>query len=75
MDQINRTQMITLSNAAYQLGQYGEAKKVLVAWLHKFPNDLWIRYRLAIILYKLGEFESAIRLCELIVSEDPDFYG
>ena len=74
MDQINRTQMITLSNAAYQLGQYGEAKKVLVAWLHKFPNDLWIRYRLAIILYKLGEFESAIRLCELIVSEDPEFY-
>ncbi len=74
MDQINRTQMITLSNAAYQLEQYGEAKKVLVAWLHKYPNDLWIRYRLAIILYKLGEFDSAIRLCELIVSEDPEFY-
>ncbi len=74
MDQINRTQMITLSNAAYQLDQYGEAKKVLVAWLHKYPNDLWIRYRLAIILYKLGEFENAIRLCELIVSEDPEFY-
>ncbi len=74
MDQINRTQIITLSNAAYQLGQFGEAKKVLVAWLHKYPNDLWIRYRLAIILYKLGEFESAIRLCELIVSEDPEFY-
>ena len=66
--------MITLSNAAYQLERYGEAKKVLVSWLHKFPNDLWIRYRLAIILYKLGEFESAIRLCELIVSEDPEFY-
>ncbi len=74
MDQINRSQIITLSNAGYQLEQYGESKKVLVAWLHKYPNDLWIRYRLAIILYKLGEFESAIRLCELIVSEDPEFY-
>ena len=74
MNQINRNQIITLSNAAYQLEEYGEAKKVLVAWLHKYPNDLWIRYRLAIILYKLGEFENAIRLCELIVSEDPEFY-
>ena len=74
MEQINRSQIITLSNAGYQLGQYGESKKVLVAWLHKYPNDLWIRYRLAIILYKLGEFENAIRLCELIVSEDPEFY-
>ena len=74
MAQINRTQIITLSNAAYQLDQYGESKKVLVAWLKKFPNDLWIRYRLAIILYKLGEFENAIRLSEMIVSEDPEFY-
>ena len=74
MGQINRSQIITLSNAAYQLEQYGESRKILVAWLHKYPNDLWIRYRLAIILYKLGEFEKAIRLCELIVSEDPEFY-
>ena len=74
MNQINRNQIITLSNAAYQLEQYEEAKKILVSWLHRFPNDLWIRYRLAIILYKLNEFESAIRLCELIVSEDPEFY-
>lgn len=74
MGQINRAQIITLSNAAYQLEQYSESKKVLVAWLHKFPNDLWIRYRLAIILYKLGEFEKAIRLSEMIVSEDPEFY-
>ena len=74
MGQINRSQIITLSNAAYQLEQYGEARKVLIAWLRKFPNDLWIRYRLAIILYKLGEFEKSIRLCELIVSEDPEFY-
>ena len=74
MNQINRNQIITLSNAAYQLEEYNEAKKVLVAWLHKYPNDLWIRYRLAIILYKLAEFENAIRLCELIVSEDPEFY-
>ena len=74
MGQINRAQIITLSNAAYQLEQYGESKKVLISWLKKFPNDLWIRYRLAIILYKLGEFENAIRLCELIVSEDPEFY-
>ena len=74
MGQINRAQVITLSNAAYQLEQYSESKKILVAWLRKFPNDLWIRYRLAIILYKLGEFEKSIRLCELIVSEDPEFY-
>ena len=74
MDQINRTQIITLSNAAYQLGQFGESRKILVAWLRKYPNDLWIRYRLAIILYKLNEFEKAIRLSELIVSEDPEFY-
>ncbi len=74
MGQINRSQIITLSNAAYQLEQYGEARKVLVAWLRKFPNDLWIRYRLAIILYKLGEFEKAIRLSELIVAEDPEFF-
>ena len=74
MGLINRAQIITLSNAAYQLEQYNESKKVLVAWLYKFPNDLWIRYRLAIILYKLGEFEKAIRLCEMIVSEDPEFY-
>ena len=74
MGQINRAQIITISNAAYQLEQYGESRKILVAWLHKYPNDLWIRYRLAIILYKLGEFEKAIRLCELIVSEDPEFY-
>ena len=74
MGQVNRSQIITLSNAAYQLEQYGEARKVLVAWLRKFPNDLWIRYRLAIILYKLGEFEKAIRLSELIVAEDPEFY-
>lgn len=74
MGQINRSQIITLSNAAYQLGQYGESRKILVAWLHKFPNDLWIRYRLAIILYKLGEFEKAIRLSELIVAEDPEFF-
>ena len=32
--------------------QYGESRRILVAWLHKYPNDLWIRYRLAIILYK-----------------------
>ena len=31
MNQINRNQIITLSNAAYQLEEYGEAKKVLVA--------------------------------------------
>ena len=62
MAQINRTQIITLSNAAYQLDQYGESKKVLVACLKKFPNDLWIRYRLAIILYKLGEFENLLGL-------------
>ena len=74
MGQINRTQIITLSNAAYQMEQYGESRRILVAWLHKYPNDLWIRYRLAIILYKLNEFEKAIRLCELIVSEDPEFY-
>ncbi|MBR6088358.1 MAG: tetratricopeptide repeat protein, partial [Anaerolineaceae bacterium] len=74
MGQINRTQIITLSNAAYQLEQFGESKKILVAWLHKYPNDLWIRYRLAIILYKLGEFEKAIRLSEMIVAEDPEFY-
>lgn len=74
MGQINRAQIITLSNAAYQLEQYGESRRILVAWLHKYPNDLWIRYRLAIILYKLNEYEKAIRLCELIVSEDPEFY-
>lgn len=74
MGQINRAQIITLSNAAYQLEQFGESRKILVSWLHKYPNDLWIRYRLAIILYRLGEFEKAIRLCELIVTEDPEFY-
>lgn len=74
MVQISRTQIITLSNAAYQLNQFAESKKALITWLKTYPNDLWIRYRLAIILYKVGEYESAIRLCELITSEDPEFY-
>ncbi len=74
MVQINRTQIITLSNAAYQLNQFTESKKALISWLKTYPNDLWIRYRLAIILYKVGEYENAIRLCELITSEDPEFY-
>ncbi len=74
MLQISRTQIITLSNAAYQLNQFAESKKALITWLKTYPNDLWIRYRLAIILYKVGEYENAIRLCELITSEDPEFY-
>ncbi len=70
---INRQSIITLSNAAYQLEDYSQARHIMIAWLKKYPNDLWLRYRLAIVLYKMGEYDSAIRLCELIVNEDPEF--
>ena len=43
----------------------------------EFPNDLWIRYRLAIVLYKSGKTNEAIRLNEIILKYDPEFlkYG
>ena len=74
MAQLFRNQIIDLSNAAYQLEKYNDSKKILIAWLTKYPSDLWIRYRLAIVLYKLGEFDDAIRLSELIINEDPEFH-
>lgn len=73
MAQLTRSQIIDLSNSAYHLKNYQESRKILIAWMKKYPNDLWICYRLAIILYKLGEFENAIRLGELITTEDPEF--
>lgn len=30
MEQVSRTQIITLSNAAYQLNQFNESKKALI---------------------------------------------
>lgn len=71
--QITRSQIITLSNTAYQAENYAFAKKVLILWLKTYPNDLWIQYRLAIILFKLGSKDDAIRLCEIIVKRDPEF--
>ena len=70
---INRSQIIELSNAAYQVENHIFAKKILISWLKKYPNDLWIQYRLAIILLKLGMKEEAIRLSEIIVNHDPEF--
>ncbi len=71
---INRTQLIDLSNAAFQLGNFDCARKLLIAWLKEFPNDLWIRYRLAIVLYKSGKTNEAIRLSEIILKYDPEFF-
>ena len=71
--EINRNQLIDLSNAAYQLGNLEIARKLLIAWLKEYPNDLWIRYRLAIVLYKSGKLNEAIRLCEIILKTDPEF--
>ena len=70
---ITRNQIIELSNSAYQLGDYECARRILIAWLKEYPNDLWIRYRLAIVLYKSGKQNEAIRLCEVIVKFDPEF--
>ncbi len=70
---ITRSQIIALSNAAYQLENYAFAKKALIFWLKTYPNDLWIQYRLAIILFKLGEKDDALRLCNIIVNRDPEF--
>lgn len=70
---INRSQIIELSNAAYQVENHIFGKKILISWLKKYPNDLWIQYRLAIILFKLGMKEEAIRLSEIIVNHDPEF--
>lgn len=71
--EITRNQLIDLSNAAYQLGNLESARKLLIAWLKEYPNDLWIRYRLAIVLYKSGKINEAIRLCEIILKVDPEF--
>lgn len=70
---INRSRIIELSNAAYQVENHIFGKKILISWLKKYPNDLWIQYRLAIILFKLGMKEEAIRLSEIIVNHDPEF--
>ncbi len=71
--QITRSQLIDLTNAAYQLGNFESARKLFIAWLKVYPNDLWIRYRLAIVLYKSGKKNEAIRLCEVIIRYDPEF--
>ena len=65
--------MMDLSDAAYQLENLEWSKKILITWLRTYPNDLWIRYRLAIILYKSGQNKDAIRLCETIIAIDPEF--
>lgn len=70
---ISRKQFVELSNAGFQIGNYEIAEKLLIVWLKSFPNDLWMRYRLAIVLFKLGKFNDAIRLSELIVDFDPEF--
>ena len=38
---INRTQLIDLSNAAFQLGNFDCARKLLIAWLKEFPNEIY----------------------------------
>ena len=70
---INRSQFIELSNTAYQVENFAFAKRIIISWLKKYPSDLWIQYRLAIILYKLGLKDEAIRLSEIIVDHDPEF--
>ncbi len=70
---INRSQLIELSNTAYQVENFSFAKKIIISWLKKYPNDLWIQYRLAIILFKLGMKDEAIRLGEIIIDHDPEF--
>lgn len=72
-EKIFRPQFTELTNAAFRSENYSLAEKLLICWLREFPNDLWMRYRLAIVLYKSGKTNDAIRLSELIVRYDPEF--
>ena len=72
-DKIFRPQFTELSNAAFRLENFSLTEKLLICWLREYPNDLWMRYRLAIVLYKSGKTNDAIRLSELIVRYDPEF--
>ena len=71
-DKIFRPQFTELSNAAFRLENFSLTEKLLICWLREYPNDLWMRYRLAIVLYKSGKTNDAIRLSELIVRYDPE---
>ena len=70
---ITRPQFTELTNAGFQLENFDVAEKLLIAWLREYPSDLWMRYRLAIVLFKTGKTHDAIRLSELIVRYDPEF--
>ncbi len=70
---ITRPQFIELTNAGFRLDNFEVTERLVIAWLREYPNDLWMRYRLAIVLFKAGKINDAIRLSELIVRYDPEF--
>ena len=70
---ITRPQLTELTNVGFQLENFDVTEKLLIAWLKEYPSDLWMRYRLAIVLFKTGKTHDAIRLSELIVRYDPEF--
>lgn len=70
---ITRSQFIELTNAGFRLDNFEVTERLVIAWLREYPNDLWMRYRLAIVLFKAGKINDAIRLSELIVRYDPEF--